>query len=93
LNLKEFAEDIRVEHMVPNQNTGIFEFEEEREGEVFCFQRLAEASIGAASRKLKMRRLPPTTLTSHKYKAESCISLQLQISKCEWPSCHEIGHP
>jgi hypothetical protein len=31
-------------------------------GEVFCFQRLAKAFIGADSRKLKMRRLPPTCI-------------------------------
>jgi hypothetical protein len=31
-------------------------------GEVFCFQRLAKALIGADSKKLKMRRLPPTVL-------------------------------
>jgi len=41
-----------------------FEFGEEREGEVFCFQRLAKAFIGADSRKLKMRRLPPTLVNS-----------------------------
>jgi hypothetical protein len=29
-------------------------------GEVFCFQRLAKAFIGADSEKLKLRRLPPT---------------------------------
>jgi hypothetical protein len=39
-------------------------FGEEREGEVFCFQKLAKAFIGADSRILKMRRLPPTVLTS-----------------------------
>jgi hypothetical protein len=46
--------------LVPNQITGLFEFGEEREGEVFCFQELAKAFIGADSRILKMRRLPPT---------------------------------
>jgi len=35
-------------------------FRGKREGEVFCFQELAKAFIGADSRKLKMRRLPPT---------------------------------
>jgi hypothetical protein len=35
-------------------------FREKREGEVFCFQRLAKAFIGADSETLKMRRLPPT---------------------------------
>jgi hypothetical protein len=49
------------DHLVPNQVLGFFEFFRERErGEVFCFQRLAKAFIGADSRKLKMRRLPPT---------------------------------
>jgi len=33
---------------------------EKREGEIFCFQKLAKAFIGADSGKLKMRRLPPT---------------------------------
>src|SRR5262245_41738142 len=35
-------------------------FRGKREGEVFCFQRFAKALIGADSRDLKMRRLPPT---------------------------------
>jgi hypothetical protein len=48
-------------HLVPNQVLGFFEFFRERErGEVFCFQRLAKAFIGADSRKLKMCRAPPT---------------------------------
>jgi hypothetical protein len=38
------------DHLVPNQVLGFFEFFREREGEVFCFQRLAKASIGADSR-------------------------------------------
>jgi hypothetical protein len=44
------------DHLVPNQITEFFEFGEEREGEAFCFQRLAKAFIGADSRILKMRR-------------------------------------
>jgi hypothetical protein len=37
------------------------EFGEAKErGEFFVFKGLQKASIGAASRKLKMRRLPPT---------------------------------
>jgi hypothetical protein len=40
---------------------GFFEFRgRKRDGEVFCFQRLAITFIGADSRKLKMRRLLPT---------------------------------
>jgi hypothetical protein len=60
LDLKEFHEMHGVEHLVPNQVLGFFEFFREREGEVFCFQRLAKAFIGADSKKLKMRRSPPT---------------------------------
>jgi hypothetical protein len=48
------------DHLVPNQVLGFFEFFREREREVFCFQRLAKAFIGADSRIWKMRRLPPT---------------------------------
>jgi hypothetical protein len=47
------------DHLVPNQVLGFFEFFREREGEVFCFQRLANVFIGADSKNLKMRRLPP----------------------------------
>jgi hypothetical protein len=61
LNLKEFHEERRIEHLVPNQVLSFFEFfRGKREGEVFCFQRLAKAFIGADSKKLKMRRSPPT---------------------------------
>jgi hypothetical protein len=35
-------------------------FREKERGEAFCFERLAKDFIGADSRKLKMRRLPPT---------------------------------
>jgi hypothetical protein len=35
-----------------------------REGKGICFQRLAEAFIGADSKNLKMRRLPPTIVTT-----------------------------
>ena len=50
------------DHLVPNRILRLFEFQGERErGEVFCFQRLARAFIGADSKNLKMRRLPPTT--------------------------------
>ena len=49
------------DHLVPNQVLGFFEFFRERErGKYFCFQRLTKAFIGADSRNLKMRRLPPT---------------------------------
>jgi len=44
LNLKGFLE---VDPLVPNQVLGFFEFFREREREVLCFQRLAEAFIGA----------------------------------------------
>jgi hypothetical protein len=40
------------DHLVPNQVLGFFEFFREREREVFCFQRLAKAFIGADSRGL-----------------------------------------
>jgi len=50
-----------VDHLVPNQVLGFFEFQGERErGKFSVFQRLAKAFIGADSKKLKMRRLPPT---------------------------------
>jgi hypothetical protein len=49
------------DHLIPNRILRLFEFQEEREkGGVFCFQRLARAFIVADSRKLKMRRSPPT---------------------------------
>jgi hypothetical protein len=48
------------DHLIPNQVLGFFEFFRERErGEVFCFKGLQKAIIGADSRNLKMRRLPP----------------------------------
>jgi hypothetical protein len=41
-------------HLVPNQVLGFFEFFRERErGEVFCFQRLTKALIGADSRNIE----------------------------------------
>jgi hypothetical protein len=49
------------DHRVPNQIRGFLISGRKREGEVFRFQRLAEAFIGAGSKKLKMRRLPSTT--------------------------------
>jgi hypothetical protein len=61
LDLKEFHEMHGVEHLVPNQVLSFFEFFRERERrKFFCFQRLAKAFIGADSKKLKMRRVPPT---------------------------------
>jgi hypothetical protein len=56
LNLKDF---LAVDHLVPNQVLGFFEFFREREGSIL-FQRLTKAFIGADSRNVKMRRLPPT---------------------------------
>jgi hypothetical protein len=50
------------DHRVPNQIRGFLISGRKREGgEVFRFQRLAEAFIGAGSKKLKMRHLPSTT--------------------------------
>jgi hypothetical protein len=51
------------DHLIPNRILSLFEFQGEREREkFFFFQRLAKAFIGADSRNLKMRRLPPTSL-------------------------------
>jgi hypothetical protein len=47
------------------QVLGFFEFFRERERGDFCFQRLAEAFIGADSRNLKTRRLPASCLRPH----------------------------
>jgi hypothetical protein len=45
---------------VPNQVLGFLSSSGKERGEVFCFQRLAQVFAGADSKKLKMRRLPPT---------------------------------
>jgi hypothetical protein len=51
------------DHLVPNQVLGFFEFFRERERGKFCvFKGLQKAFIGADSRKLKMRRPPPTLM-------------------------------
>lgn len=66
-----------VDHLIPNQVARILEFQREREGEVFCFQRLAKALIGADSRILKTHRLPPTKSPLAK-KVEKIFSLNLK---------------
>ncbi|MBZ5509261.1 MAG: hypothetical protein LAO78_27700 [Acidobacteriia bacterium] len=49
------------DHPGPEPGFRLFEFFREREREeVFCFQRLAKAFVGAGSEKLKMRRSLPT---------------------------------
>jgi len=53
-----------VDHLVPNQVLGFFEFFRERErGKLLVFKGLQEAFGGADSRKLKMRCLAPTNIT------------------------------
>ena len=56
-----------VDPLVPNQILGFFDFLGKREEEVFCFQELAQALIGADSENLKMRRLPPTQLPTLRF--------------------------
>jgi hypothetical protein len=51
-----------VDHLVPNQATDVFEFQGERERGSFLFSKACRTFIGADSRNLKMRRLPPTSL-------------------------------
>jgi len=49
------------DHLVPNQVLGFFEFFRERErGKFSVFKGLQKPFIGADSKILKMRRLPPT---------------------------------
>jgi hypothetical protein len=50
-----------VDHLVPNQVLGFFEFFRERErGKFFLFKGLQKPLSAQIQRKLKMRRLPPT---------------------------------
>ncbi len=61
LNLKGFRDERRVEHLVPNQVLGFFEFFGERErGRFSVFKGLQEPLSAQIPKKLKMRRLPPT---------------------------------
>jgi hypothetical protein len=56
------------DHLVPNQVLGFFEFQGEREGGFCLFSKACKALIGADSRILKMRRLPPTYPATSKCK-------------------------